>query len=123
MARESIQALSALSRAAEVTSANLANVDTPGYRARRVHLEDGEGGEGVRVAPITLDSRSAADRPDHLEPAGGDPAASSVARPRSGVDVGREVVDLIRTQNAFAANAAQIRAWDQVTGLVVNLKA
>lgn len=40
MARESIQALSALSRAAEVTSANLANVDTPDYRARRVHLED-----------------------------------------------------------------------------------
>lgn len=121
----SIQALAALSKAAEVTSGNLANVNTPLFQARRVRLEDGPGGQGVRLFPAAADGPSDPDLAARLANTPPSPAASPTDPSLSGtsnVDIAREMVDLIQTQNAFAANATAVREWDRTLGLVIDLK-
>lgn len=117
MTQESIQALSALGKAVEVTSGNLANVNTPEYQARRLRLEDGPGGRGVRASHVDVDTTPG---PPIAEQRPVDAGRAAAPRSGSNVDVARETVDLIRSQNAFAANAAMVRAWDETTGLLVN---
>lgn len=124
-AETSIQAIAALSKAVEVTSGNLANVFTPGYQARRARMEDGPGGEGVWLSHVDVDSTPGPDISAlYGERTGGMGATHMpVVKEGSNVDIAREMVDLIVTQNAFAANTAVVREWDRTLGLVVDLKA
>ncbi|MGE4291874.1 MAG: flagellar basal body rod C-terminal domain-containing protein [Desulfovibrio sp.] len=115
-----IQAIAALSKAAEVTAENLANVSTPGFKARRVRLADGPGGEGVRVAQVAQDPSPG---PDISAVFADTPPSGWAVREGSNVDIAQEMVDLISTQNAFAANVAVAREWDRTLGLVLDLKA
>lgn len=94
----SMQALQVLGVDQQVRANNVANVSTEGFEPSRVDLESGPEGWGVRVAAINQESGS------------------------SGTDIAREMVGMIETQNAFAANTAMIRAWDETTGYLVNLK-
>jgi flagellar basal-body rod protein FlgC len=119
-ADNSIQAITALTKAAEITAENLANVSTPGYKARRARLEEGPGGEGVRVSHLDADSSPGPDISFLYSDA---PPPLNAVREGSNVDVAREMVDLIGTQNAFAANVAVVREWDRTLGLVIDLKA
>ena len=40
----------------------------------------------------------------------------------SNTDIPREFTTLIMTENAYSANAATIRAWDELTGSILNVK-
>ena len=40
----------------------------------------------------------------------------------SNVDLPREFANLVITENAYSANAATIRAWDEMTGSILNVK-
>ena len=43
-------------------------------------------------------------------------------REGSNVDLPREFAKMVVTENAYSANAATIRAWDELTGSILNLK-
>lgn len=115
----SIQAMQALATAQQVTANNVANVNTDGFEPSRTYLEDGEGGEGVRVAAV--DKANAGMPAIHRDQTVVDESALE-ARP-SGTDVAREMVDMIRNQRGFEANAAFYRNMNDMLGLVIDLKA
>lgn len=93
--------LNALRRTA-VTANNIANVQTPGYRAARAeNIEQADG--GVRIGAITRD-----ESPGPLlldETANG-------FREGSNVDLTTENVNLLLNRRQFEANAAALRAQD-----------
>ena len=47
---------------------------------------------------------------------------SGLATSASNVDLPREFANLVVTENAYSANAAAIRTWEELAGTVVNLK-
>lgn len=119
----SIQAMQALSAAQRVTANNVANVSTEGFEPSRVHLEDGPGGEGVRVsavnrvnaaAPATRRGQTVADESVAGENVHG-------AQP-SKTDMAREMVEMIKNQRGLEANAAFYRNMNDMLGFVVDLK-
>lgn len=112
----SIQAMQALSRAQRVTANNVANVNTDGFEPSRTHLEDGPGGEGVAVSAIT--KTNAIDAPYRQEQT----SATGATREPSRTEIAREMVDLVRNQRAFSANAAFYRNMSDSLGLIVDLK-
>ena len=75
------------------TANNLANANTPGYRAQRAHMTATDGG-------VRTDVRRA-DRP--------------------GVDIARELVDLRVAETGVRANAAVIRAEDERLGTILDV--
>jgi flagellar basal-body rod protein FlgC len=101
-----VSAMSALGSAHQVTANNIANVNTDGFQASRANLETGPGGEGVRVSSLTKDTSS---------------GSIFQGRETSNVDTAREMVGLMTTENAYAANAAVIRADDQTTGYLLDM--
>lgn len=107
----SIQAMQAIGVDQAVRADNVANISTEGFDPSSVHLETGPEGWGVRVAAIHQD-----DAPAPLVEMNGRMVEAS------GTDLVRDMVGMIENQNAFAANAAMVRSWDETLGLLVNLK-
>jgi flagellar basal-body rod protein FlgB len=103
-------ALGRTSTRSSVTSANLANVDTPGYRAVKVEFEETLGG-------VQQELELSATHPDHVNPqaSGGPPAILSDApadRMRvdgNTVDIDREMTELARLQGRYATAAQLVR--------------
>lgn len=80
---------------------NIANLDTPGYRARRVNLVTGPAGEGVQIQGVTLDTGEA--RGDE-----------------SNVDVAHEAVTMIRARTLYNANAVVVKVASDITGTLLD---
>ncbi|MHC1700831.1 MAG: flagellar basal body rod C-terminal domain-containing protein [Humidesulfovibrio sp.] len=128
-----VQAISALDVSALAASENIANANTENYRPVRVELEDGMGGKGVRVADIVelTSNVSGADGPGFPLVPDGRPTdyESGLIRPTSftgeasGVDIAREMVDLIQVERAYSANIAAIGNVDSMTGNILNMMA
>jgi flagellar basal body rod protein FlgG len=126
-----LQALSVLDISAMAASENIANSNTDNYRPVRVELEDGMGGKGVRVADIVeLTSQTSGLDNMPLVPDGRPTDyESGLMRPTSytgegsGVDIAREMVDLIQVERAFSANVAAIGNVDSMTGNILNMMA
>jgi flagellar hook protein FlgE len=90
-------ALSGLNAAGAVintAASNIANAETPGYKAGRVELATAASGDGVEVAGVTRD---------------GD------------VDLANEVVSLRQGQLLYQANAAVVRVGDRLTGTLLDM--
>ncbi len=114
-------------------SENIANANTENYRPVRAELEDGLGGKGVRVADIVeLTSNStAADGPGIPLTPSSRPTEyeSGLIRPTSytgeggGVDIAREMADLLQVERAYSANIAAIGAMDRGTGNILDMMA
>ena len=86
-----------------VSAGNVANLNTAGYRARKVGFEaDAEG--GVSAQPLTAD--------------GAEPVPGG-----SNVDLATEMVNLMVGNTYFAANAAALRTQQEVLGMALDLKA
>lgn len=132
-----LQALSALDLSAMAASENIANASTENYRPFRVELEDGPGGKGVLVADVVELSGTmghgltGAEGPGYPLVPQGRPTdyESGMMRPvaatgeYNGVDIAREMVDLIQIDRAFSANVAAIQAVDQTVGHIVDVLA
>lgn len=118
----SMQAMGAMGVSMNVAANNVANVDIEGFKAGRVDLEDTAGG-GVRVADIR---ESAVAGPmvstTKLE---SDESGRTQAVPAyvegSNTDLVHEFATMTVTQEAFSANAAMARTWDQMTGTLVDM--
>lgn len=108
MSDSNLMALEALGTVQAVSANNIANVNTDGFRASSVALESGPGDRGVEVAAIRESTV---------------PGAVIEGVETSNVDVGREMVDMIRTGHAFSANTAVIRASEEMTGHLLNMVA
>ncbi len=129
----SVQALSVLDISALAAADNIANANTDNYRPARVDLEDGAGGKGVRVGDIVelTPNVSAADGPGFPLVPSSRPTdyESGLIRPTSytgeggGVDVAREMVDLIQVERAYSANVAALGAMDRSTGNILDMMA
>jgi flagellar hook protein FlgE len=127
-----LQAITALDVSAMAASENIANSSTDNYRPVRAELEDGQGGKGVQVADVvelTGTSTTAADGPGFPLVPQGRPTdyESGMIRPVassgefSGVDLARELVDLMQIERAYSANIAAIGAVEQTTGHVLDM--
>ena len=108
MSDSSLMALDAFSTVQAVSANNIANVNTDEFRASSVALESGPGGQGVEVAAIQESTT---------------PGSFVGGVETSNVDLGREMVDMIRTGHAFSANTAFIRASEEMTGHLLNMVA
>lgn len=104
----SLSALNALGTTQQVSANNVANVNTDEFSASRVALETGPEGQGVRVGAILRDESPG-------------PQVDGVRG--SNTDVATEMVSMMRTQTAFGANVAAVRAQEELTGHVLNLVA
>ncbi len=106
-----LSALSVESIRTDVAAANLSNVSTEGYRAKRVANKETRSG-GVRAS---------IDEPK--EPPGqllvGDDGRESIL---SNVDVATEIVSTISAQRAFEANLAVLRTGDEMAKALIDTK-
>lgn len=119
-----LQALHGFSVAAAVTANNVANMNTPGFKASTTILTSGPADQGVRVGAIERDAS-----PGPYVPSGPIPPDSRLEQPLPGmiegsnVDVGRQMVDLMLTQRAYEANLTAASVQDQTLGTVLDIRA
>lgn len=109
-----VQALNAIGVQTQATAHNIANVNTEGFSPQRVDLQSGPQGYGVEVGSITQSSEAP------LPAVPPEPRVEVVEIP-SGTDTATEMVNLIRQENSFAANAQAIRAQDDMAGTVLDM--
>jgi flagellar hook protein FlgE len=94
-----LQAMGAIGEAIGNTAENIANASTSGYRPSSTVLESGAGFvDAVVQRQSSLGSAST-----------------------GGVDIAREMVNLISFENAFKVDAMAVRTIEQTTGSVLNL--
>ncbi len=119
-----LQALSAISTSVAVTANNVANVNTDGFKASSTTFETGQNGQGVEVQEIRQDQSAGAYRQEvlPLETETGVMTSQLQYVETSNTDLVREQVNLIQNQHAFSANIAAIRAQDDLTGTVLDMK-
>lgn len=101
------QALPLRSQRSETLAANLANADTPGYRARDVDFKSALAAAGGANAPVRL----AATRPGHIG-AGANGANAPELKYRTPLapSLDGNTVDVQLEQAAFAENAVRYQA-------------
>lgn len=107
-------ALSVHSTAMQVASHNIANVNTGDFAPQRATFADGSSGIGVNLEAVRKqETPEIANAPEQMQTLWGG------SKP-SGTEVAREVPQLLSTQRAFEANAATIRAADEMLGSLLN---
>ncbi|TVQ96428.1 MAG: flagellar biosynthesis protein FlgG [Desulfovibrionales bacterium] len=120
-----IQAMQAIGLSRQIGANNVANMNTPEFKASRLMLETGPDGYGVR--PQSIDEDVA---PGPLVPAlqgemDQDGMLSTVwgMVEGSNTELITEMVSAIRDERAFQANVAMVRTGDEMTGTVLELRA
>jgi len=116
-----LQALHGFSVAAAVTANNVANVNTPGFKASTTVLTSGPSDQGVRVGAIERDSSPGPLLSVPPDPRLEQPLTGMIEG--SNVDVGRQMTDLILTQRAYEANVAAASIQDETLGAVLDIRA
>lgn len=100
----SVSAMNASTQNVQATANNVANLQSENYQARRLEQTEELDG-GTRNNQLRISEEQA-------NPPGG-----------SNVRLEREMVNLIADQNAYSANAGQIRTAAQMMGTVLDMKA
>lgn len=121
----SLQALSAISTSQAVTSNNVANANTDGYKTARVTLETGQGGEGVSVQEISRDQSPGPIRSEDMPTLTEDGRYQQTMAEIEGsnVDISSQMVNMIRDANAFSANITALRTQEELVGSILNMTA
>ena len=137
------QALSSYSVGMAVTAHNVANVNTSGFKPQTAVFATGPDGVGVQLETIFQGNGLARPRPLDMPDSLASPAdthartiVASAAAPNGdangmppefvnpgGTDPGREMVNMIVARYSFEANAATIRAADEISGTLLNVMA
>ncbi|HDQ41759.1 MAG TPA: flagellar biosynthesis protein FlgG [Desulfonatronum sp.] len=119
-----VQALQAFSLSRQIGANNVANLNTPEFKASGMTLETGPRGLGVRPGSIDQDTR-----PGPLEPAmkgvqdkQGRLETVWGVHEGSNTDLVREMGSSIQDERAFQANVAAIRTWDKMVGHLLDLR-
>lgn len=110
------RALATHSVSAQVAAHNIANISTTGFLPQRATFATGSNGTGVE-----LESVRKQDLPLGRRSPGEDGNGFLAATNASGTNLAEEMPRLIATQRGFEANAATIRAADEMLGSLLNL--
>ena len=107
-----ISALQAYKSQMEVTSNNIANVNTEGFKKSKATLQEGTNGA------VQVDIKQV-DTPGHRYQAlEGD---QMVERETSNVDLSEEFPQMMVTQHAYQANMKVIQTQDEILGNMLNI--
>lgn len=106
-----LSALRAFGQKQGVTSHNVANMNTDGFKKSRAVLEEGDP-SGVTVSVSQIDT------PGALLPADD---GTGEMRETSNVALEEEVCSLITTRHGFAANVQTLKTWDEMTEELIDL--
>lgn len=106
-----MSALNAFTAKVDAAAGNIANSQTPGYKAAKVTLK-GDAGSGV-VAEV---SRDESQGPLAVIGPGGDTVELS------NVDLAGEMVGMIEAQRGFEANVKVIKTADEMLGTLLDIK-
>ena len=98
-----LSALGSLSRKMDVTASNIANVNTNGFKKSLAEFEDVYP-SGVKVSISQVDTQGDALPPDE----------KGKEQESSNVNLAEELVNLITTQHAYAANIKTITTEDEM---------
>lgn len=101
-----LSGLQAANAQLNATADNIANADTPGYKAQRPDLVELSTG-GVAVGGITRNPAPGPTQPDGSQ--------------GSNVDLANEMVNLTRAKLLYRANAAVLKTADQMTGNLLDI--
>ncbi|MBZ2172521.1 flagellar basal body rod protein FlgC [Nitratidesulfovibrio sp. SRB-5] len=125
-----LSALDAFGTSMAVTANNVANMNTDEFRASDVRLQTGPASQngqdgqerGVQVAEIRQSTTEGPLRMDlrRVVHADGSVTVETGAIEGSNTDVANEMVSMLTDQRAFEANAAVVRARDEMTGILVD---
>jgi flagellar hook protein FlgE len=108
-----ISGMKAFQRKVDVTSNNIANVDTDGFKKSRVTIQEDESGNPQAVADkVTLSGHKIREMNED----------GTSERETSNVDLTEEIVDLIVSERSFEANAKSAQAADELLGTLMNIK-
>lgn len=120
----SLSALDAYSLSQQVTANNVANMNTEGFNASRVTMEDvaNQGGVAVQEVRETSDASPLVPSQRLLE-VQGQVVQEQAYVEGSNTDVAREMVNLMVNQRAYEANAAVVRTQDELIGTVLDISA
>ncbi len=120
-----IQALNVLALSRQIGANNIANMNTPDFKASRLSLETGAEGQGVRAQGIDQDLspgpmvpalQDGVEAEDYFLPAWGMAEGGNT-------DLVVEMVNSIRDERAFQANATMVRSWVEMAGTILDLHA
>jgi flagellar hook protein FlgE len=100
----SLSGMKAAAQNVQVTANNVANLRSEDFQAKRLDQADQAAG-GTRPSQIVASEQQAS-------PPGG-----------SNVELEREMVNLMRDETAYSANAAVVQTQGQIMGAVMDLKA
>lgn len=108
-------ALTSFAVGTQVTAHNIANVSTGDFLPQRATYATGSRGVGVAVESVR--TQAAADS-DAVETGG-----FFGGKKASGTELAREIPHLIATERAFDANAATVRAADEMLSSLLDMLA
>ncbi len=122
-----LSAMDAFGTSMAVTANNVANMNTDEFRASDVRLQTGAADQngqeqGVQVAEIRQSTTEGPQRMD-LRRVVNEDGSVSVEQgivEGSNTDVAKEMTTMITDRRAFEANAAVVRARDDMTGVLVD---
>ncbi len=105
-----LSALKAFDKKLDVTSNNIANVNTDGFKKTRAVLEDADPGVRVTVNGVNTPG-------DHI------PAYEGTEGPKesSNVDLPEEIVNLAIAKTGFQANLKTIQAEEEMLGSLFDI--
>lgn len=106
-------ALGAFSVDMMVRANNIANVNTPGFKAQTLSLMTGPQDMGVTIGRLGRDSSPGAMMPDT--------AYGTVEG--SNTDLAREFTHMVGTSAAYKANATVIRSQEEMSGYLLDMLA
>jgi flagellar basal body rod protein FlgG len=120
-----IQAMQAIGLSRQIGANNVANMNTPEFKASRLTLETGPDGYGVRPQSIDQDASPGPLMPALEGKVDEDGVLNTVwgLTEGSNTELVTEMVNSIRDERAFEANVAMVRSWDDMTGAVLDLRA
>ena len=107
----SLSALRALGTKMAVTSHNVANIETEGFKKSRTILEE--------ATPTGVTARiESVDTPGAILPVDNQ---TGETRETSNVDLAEEMVGMMITERAYGANLATMKTWDKMIESVLDL--
>ncbi|MDL2314068.1 hypothetical protein LJC36_03710 [Desulfovibrio sp. OttesenSCG-928-C14] len=118
----SISAMDAFGLGMEVSAHNIANINTPYFKAGRAYFESGPNGFGTRVGELSRD-----ESPGPLIPALPADTVNITSetyalREGSNVSLEREFTGMVMLEHGYAANAQVVRSVDDMSGVIINMK-
>lgn len=105
-------ALKAVSKSLAVTSHNVANMNTGGYKKMRAILKEGHNG-GVEVSTQKMDT--------HGGPISDDGISHIQAKETSHVDLAEEMVHMMLAQRGYEANVKSLEVQNELQGIILEI--